>query len=132
MGFVKEAKASTAASHAQRAAQEGRTVLAYRYDVPATSGGFSGPIGGAAEVIESIERQGWDLRDMAYDRTQSKNGAVLLLFRRPQAQRGPASHAVPATHGSETAARPEYAAPARPEWPRPPRSPDRLPQNWRD
>jgi hypothetical protein len=50
--------------------------------VSATSPGFSGPISGAAEVIESIERAGWQLAQMAYDEKKSSNGAALLLFRR--------------------------------------------------
>jgi hypothetical protein len=82
MGFIKDTKANVAGSHAARAAQEGRRVLLYRYDVPATSSGFSGPVSGAAEVIESIEGQGWHLSDMAYDGKQARNGAVVLLFRR--------------------------------------------------
>ncbi len=49
-------------------------MLVYRFDVPATSSGFSGPISGAAEVIEAIERQGWLLDHFAFDRAQSKNG----------------------------------------------------------
>ncbi len=81
MGFVKDLKSGTAASHATRALQEGRTVFVYRYNVPATSSGFSGPVEGAAEVIESVERAGWVLMEMAYDGAQSKNGAALLLFR---------------------------------------------------
>jgi hypothetical protein len=54
-----------------------------RYDVPSASSGFSGPISGAAEVIESIERVGWQLSNMAYDGKQARNGAVVVLFRRP-------------------------------------------------
>ena len=37
---------------------------------------------GAAEVIEGIEKSGWRLAQMAYDGAPSKNGAVMLLFRR--------------------------------------------------
>ena len=86
MGIIKESKASTAAQHASRAASEGRTVFLYRFNVPATSSGWSGPVSGAAEVIEAIERNGWQLGDFAYERAQSDNGAVLLLFRRAQQQ----------------------------------------------
>jgi hypothetical protein len=52
MGVIKESKAATAASHAKRSAGEGHTVLLYRFVIPSTSSGFSGPISGAAEVIE--------------------------------------------------------------------------------
>jgi hypothetical protein len=82
MGLIKDTKTSTAAQHAARAAQEGRSIMLYRFNVPATSSGFSGPVSGAAEVVESIEQHGWQLSDMAYDGAQSKNGAVVLLFRR--------------------------------------------------
>lgn len=80
-------------------------MLVYRFDVPATSSGFSGPISGAAEVIEAIERQGWLLDHFAFDRAQSKNGAVLLLFRRAKP---PAAAPVPSVqHGAQ----PVYAQP---------------------
>jgi len=46
MGLIKDTKTSIAASHATRAIQEGRRVLLYRYDVPTTSSGFSGPVSG--------------------------------------------------------------------------------------
>jgi hypothetical protein len=81
MGFIKDAKANTAASHAARARQEGRTVLLYRQDIGIASSGLSGPISAAAEVIEAIESQGWLLHQFAYDEKQSRHGGVLLLFR---------------------------------------------------
>jgi hypothetical protein len=81
MGLIKDTKAATARSHATRAREEGHGVFLYRFDVPATSGGMSGPISGAAEVIEGIERTGWKLDQMVYDGHQSRNGAVLMLFR---------------------------------------------------
>ena len=102
MGFIKESKAATASSHAARSAQEGHSVLLYRFDVPSSSSGFSGPISGAAEVIEAIERQGWHLDHFGFDRAQSKNGAVLLLFRRASS---PAPAPTPPVH---RAAQPTY------------------------
>ena len=81
MGFIKDVKSQSAGQDAARAAREGRTVLLYRFNVPATSSGFSGPVSGAAEVIEGIEEQGWWLASMAYDSKQSAHGAVMLLFR---------------------------------------------------
>jgi hypothetical protein len=80
--MFKDTKASIAAGHAARAVKEGRTTMLYRYDVAATSTGFSGPLSGAAEVVEAIEGQGWQVGEMAYDGQQSKNGCVILLFRR--------------------------------------------------
>jgi hypothetical protein len=93
MGIIKESKASTAAQHASRAVREGRTVFLYRFNVAATSSGWSGPIAGAAEVIEAVERSGWQLNDFAYDGAQSQHGAVLMLFRRgPQQPPAPVPH----------------------------------------
>jgi hypothetical protein len=105
MGFVKETKAATASSHAARSAQEGHSVLLYRFDVPSTSSGFSGPVSGAAEVIEAIERQGWQLDHFAFDHAQSKNGAVVLLFRR--AKPPAAAPAPPMQYGAQ----PTYGQP---------------------
>ena len=90
MGLIKDNKAATAGAHAARSASEGHTVLLYRFDVPWSSGGSSGPVSGAAEVIEEIEMEGWHLDQFAYDRAQSKNGAVLLVFRRPPTAGRPA------------------------------------------
>lgn len=83
MGIVKDAKANLARTEASRARTEGRAVFIYRCNVPAFGSGFSGSVSGAAEVIETIEAQGWSLADMAYDGAQSRNGALILLFRRP-------------------------------------------------
>lgn len=82
MGIVKDAKANVARVEAARALAEGRAVFVYRCNVPAFSSGFSGSVSGAAEVIETIEGQGWSLSNMAYDGAQSRNGALVLLFRR--------------------------------------------------
>lgn len=81
MGIIKDAKATTAAKYATAARAEGRTAFLYRYNVPATASGFSGPVEGAAEVIEAVEQAGWALWQIAYDGAQSKNGAALMLFR---------------------------------------------------
>lgn len=82
MGFVKGVKAADAGQAAAIAARDGRSVFLYRFNIPMTSSGFSGPVKDAPEVIERIERNGWRLDHMAYDPRQSENGAVLLLFRR--------------------------------------------------
>lgn len=81
MGWIKDTKVATASNDAKRARAEGHTVFLYRFNVPATSSGFSGPISGAAEVIEGIEAEGWELDQISYDAKQSSNGAMLLLFR---------------------------------------------------
>jgi hypothetical protein len=79
--MIRDVKAGTAAQHAARARAEGRTAFLYRYSIPASSGHLSGPVGGAAEVIESVEKAGWVLVDMAFDGAQRKGGSVLMLFR---------------------------------------------------
>ncbi len=81
MGFIKEAKQNVAKSHAERATSEGHSVFLYRFNVPLSSSGASGPVSGAAEVIETIEQAGWHLAEMAYDEQQSRHGAMMLLFR---------------------------------------------------
>ena len=83
MGLIEDTKVNIAATHAARARQEGRTVFLYRFDGNASSSGFSGPVGGAAEVIESVERTRSRLVDTSVTSpgTKSKNGAALLLFR---------------------------------------------------
>jgi hypothetical protein len=83
MPFTKM-KADFACTDAERAADEGRTVFVYRYNVPFSNSNFSGSVGGAAQVIEAIERQGWTLTHLAYDERQSANGSALMLFRRAQ------------------------------------------------
>jgi len=85
MGLVKETKAGVGRTEAARARSEGRTVFVYRCNVPAFRSGFSGSISGAAEVIESIEGQGWSLSEFAYDGAQSRNGALVMMFRRSAA-----------------------------------------------
>jgi hypothetical protein len=82
MGWSKDAKAATAGQHAARSAEEGHSVLVYRQNVPFSSAGWSGPVSAAAEVIEAIEDNGWSLATLAYDEQQTRNGAMLLLFRR--------------------------------------------------
>lgn len=85
MSFVtnkKAAKAADARDFAMIAAQDGRGVMLYRFDIPASRSGWSGPIDDGSAVIDAVERVGWRLQHMAYDPRQSQNGALLLLFRR--------------------------------------------------
>jgi hypothetical protein len=82
MGIVKDAKANVARAEAARALSEGHAIFVYRCNVPAFGSGFSGSVSGAAEVIETIESQGWSLSNMAYGGAHSRYGALVLLFRR--------------------------------------------------
>lgn len=74
-------KADTAAEVAAKARSAGRTVYVYRFGMPMFDAAGSGPVAGAAEVIEKIEQAGWVLQQMAFDGHHGKHGAVLLLFR---------------------------------------------------
>jgi hypothetical protein len=54
--------------------------------VAATSSGWSGPIAGAAEVIEAIDAMAGSSVTSHTTGPQSQHGAVLLLFRRGSQQ----------------------------------------------
>ncbi|HEY5397841.1 MAG TPA: hypothetical protein VIL16_20835 [Trebonia sp.] len=112
MGFIKDTKVGSAVTDAARAIQEGRTVFLYRFNVPASNSSFSGPVSGAAEVIEGIERRGWRLAEMAYDGKQSTNGAVMLLFRLPPPMPAPEPPVHPQRQMEQQA--PQWQTP--PQW----------------
>jgi len=84
VGFIKNAKANMVAEEAGRAIAEGRTVFVPRLNTPATQHTMSGSIAGWAEMIESIEAQGWQMVDWSV--VQDKNGKpeAYPLFRRRQ------------------------------------------------
>jgi len=82
VGIVRNVKLQTAGATAERAAAAGRAVLAYRQNIPASKGGWSGEIPDMGEVIEQIERCGWQLASMAFDGHQSSHGGCILIFRR--------------------------------------------------
>ena len=77
MAFLKEGRAKVAAQHAERAREEGRSVLVFLLNVPmGTAEGT--PISGVAEQIEAIEAQGWFLASL--DGFNAKS--MVALFRR--------------------------------------------------
>jgi hypothetical protein len=82
MPFIKDMKADTAAKHARRAAEEGRTVLVFLVDVPRAAGEGK-PVSGVAEQIEAVEAQGWQLQSLG----ARDAGSMIALFRRAQARR---------------------------------------------
>lgn len=82
MGMVKDIKVKNAADAAAKAAAARRAVFVYRQNIPATASGFSGEVSDMGEVIEAVERQGWQLDQMSFDGRQSSNGGCILLFRR--------------------------------------------------
>ena len=81
--MLRGVKTTGAAGDASRAREEGRTVFLYKFNIPGSTGIFSGPVPDAAEVIEAVENTGWSLAQMTFAETSRKNhGAMLLLFRR--------------------------------------------------
>lgn len=82
MGFVKAAKQESARRDAQRAHAEGRTVFVARYWDEVAMYQGTGSVSGAAEAIESVEAEGWQLANFSYSWVPSKNrGLTVMLFR---------------------------------------------------
>jgi hypothetical protein len=81
MGFIKEAKADSAANEAKRAASEGHTVLVYKFDMPNLNSAVSSTVSGAAEAIERIEAQAWELSHTALH-PDIRHGSLVMVFRR--------------------------------------------------
>jgi hypothetical protein len=82
MGFIKEAKADTFAKSAQRAAEEGHKVFVAQFrGAMAHSPALSRPVQDAAEMIESVEAQGWTLDKMT-GLEWHNNITLICLFRR--------------------------------------------------
>lgn len=76
MGKVKEAKADVLGQHAARAITEGRTVFVANLNMGMFQVDVNGPIGGWAEMIEAVERQGWFLQSLSM--IDSKSGVALF------------------------------------------------------
>jgi hypothetical protein len=78
---LRDTKAELPARHARRSAEEGHTVLVLRLDVPRTTAEGT-PIGGMAEHIEAVEREGWRLHSLV----ASDVGSMAAVFRRSHHQ----------------------------------------------
>ncbi len=64
MGFFKNVKSSVVGAEARRAREEGRTVYVAMLNVPLTQSSSampSGSVSGWAEMIETVEAEGWRL-----------------------------------------------------------------------
>ncbi len=81
MGTFRDTKAELSAKHARQAAEEGRTVMVLRLDVPRTTV-EGAPISGMAEQIEAVEREGWRLHSLA----ATDAGSMAAVFRRSHHQ----------------------------------------------
>lgn len=82
MGFIKDVKAQTMSTHAQRALQEGRRVFVCRINHGMSAVGTSGPLSGVAEQIEAIEALGWRMDRCSFDHSSGRNVSAYLIFRR--------------------------------------------------
>ena len=82
MGFIKDSKANSMASDAKRAYNEGHTVFVAQFrGAVSHSPSLSRPIAGIAEMIESVEKQGWRLEHFT-SVPYKDNMTVVGLFRR--------------------------------------------------
>lgn len=79
MGFMKDAKAQMVSKEAARALGEGRSVFVARLEGGALSRNVSGTVSGVAEMIESIEAEGWRLEHLSS--AGSDNSHMLAMFR---------------------------------------------------
>ncbi len=82
MGWIKNAKANLLSEEAARAAAEGRTVFAPMLNTPVTHHTMSGSVAGWAEMIESIEAEGWVLDQWSVAADDKGRPQAYPLFRR--------------------------------------------------
>lgn len=82
MGFIREKKAEHVGADARAAREAGMRVFAARLNTPALTWGVSGSIKGWAEMIESIEAEGWVLQQWAAAVDSKGNPEAYPLFRR--------------------------------------------------
>lgn len=85
MGWINNAKADVATQAAQKAYQEGRSVLTFKIIEANTSHRATGIMTGIGEQIEAIEGQGWMLANMCAAEGKALSGdrsALICLFRR--------------------------------------------------
>ncbi len=82
MGWIKDAKRNMLAEEAARAVQEGRTVFAPMLNTPMSQHTMSGSVAGWAEMVESIEEQGWQLQQWAVAMDTKGRPQAYPLFRR--------------------------------------------------
>jgi hypothetical protein len=81
MGIFKTAKADSIAAEARRAVEEGRLWFSPRLNTPFTQHNMSGSIAGWAEMIEAVEREGWQLVDWTVARDKKDRPEAYPLFR---------------------------------------------------
>lgn len=82
MGIFKDAKADAIGKEARKAAEDGRALFAPKLNTPMTQHGLSGSISGWAEMIESIESEGWRLDHWSVAMDGKGRPEAYPLFRR--------------------------------------------------
>lgn len=80
MGFMKTAKEGTAATEAARAMAEGHSVFVFKFGMPNLNSAVTSSVSGAAEVIETIEGNGWHLEHVALH-PDIRHGYLVMVFR---------------------------------------------------
>jgi hypothetical protein len=81
MGFIKQAKADSFANSARRAAEEGHQVFVVQFrGAMMHNPALSRPVQDAAEMIESVEANGWQLDKMTGIEWHD-NITLICLFR---------------------------------------------------
>ena len=86
MGFIKDSKSNSMASDAKRSYDEGHTVFIAQFrGALGHSPSLSRPIAGVAEMIEAVEKQGWQLEQFT-SVPYKDNMTVVGLFRRAHPQ----------------------------------------------
>lgn len=82
MGFITNGKTDKLGEQATRAIAEGRFIFTARLDMPTFSFGQSGSIPDWAEMIESVERAGWGLAELAIAQDAKDRPSAFVVFRR--------------------------------------------------
>jgi|tagenome__1003787_1003787.scaffolds.fasta_scaffold14879705_1 hypothetical protein len=81
MGFIKNAKSDMLGTEAKRAWEEGRSVFAPMLNTPMTQSSLSGSVSGWAEMIEAVEREGWQLTHWSVSTDSKGRPQAYPLFR---------------------------------------------------
>lgn len=85
MGFINNAKASTATEEARKAYAGGQAVLVYKFIEANKNSMATAPMTGIGEQIQAVESEGWTLANMAAAEGKALTGervALVCLFRR--------------------------------------------------
>lgn len=83
MGLMTKTKVSTIKIDAKKSFEKGRSVFLARYWDEVFNFQGTGEIAGASEAIESVEAEGWELKDIAYSWVdQKRRGLTIMAFRR--------------------------------------------------